>query len=248
MWFRRSLLVFVVALGWGHALAADPLPEVKVYYSDWPGMSATVSGAPVGPVFEVLAAITANGGPRFKLINVPWKRALHLTAQDNSAALLPLTRIPERERSYRWLAPLLTYRSVLVTIKQPPPRTMDEAKLLSVGVVAAGALDHGHVLTKLGFTKIERVTTDLTNAVMLHAGHIDSWAADDTTAAATYMLAGYDPKELNFGLPLSDERVVYLAAGLGFPAEMAKAIDKAYKQADRDKKLDGIRKRYRPGN
>ncbi len=68
------------------------------------------------------------------------------------------------------------------------------------------------------------------------------------TAAATYMQAGYDPSELNLGLTLSEERVVYLAAGLGFPEEIAKAIDKAYKQADRDKKLEGIRKRYRSGN
>ena len=48
---------------------------------------------------------------------VPWKRAMFLSTSRPRSAIFPLTRSPDRENQYRWLAPLYRETFVFVSMK-----------------------------------------------------------------------------------------------------------------------------------
>lgn len=243
---NQSLKYVCLALSIGciHATAADAQAEIVVYYSDWPGMTATVNGQAQGPAIDILKAITVHGGPNFKLVNTPWVRALDYVNANPQSAIVPITRTPSRENKYRWLAALFQYRVVLVTEGKPAPASIEAAKDLRIGIVAGGALDQENVLDKLGFTKVEKVHSDSLNARKLHQGHLDAWAVDDTTAGPTYLSVGLNPARLRFGATIGEPKWAYLAANPNFPEAQANAINQAMKKAQAGNKLDEILQQY----
>lgn len=207
-------------------------------------MTTTVAGKAQGPAIEILNAISANGGPDFRFVYTPWRRALDNVQANPANAILPITRTPSREHAYRWLAKLFESRTIIVTASRPAPSSIEEAQALRVGIVAGGAMDQEDTLAKLGFTKVEKVHSDSLNALKLHQGHLDAWVVDDSRAKAAYRAAGFDPAELKFGVTVGELKGIYLAASPKFPVAQANSIEKAMRKVQHGKKLDEILRRY----
>lgn len=116
-WERKAIACCAVLLGLfaphGLGCAAEP---VRITTSELPPFSMEHQPGAPGALFEIVQELNRRTGLPATIEFVPWRRALFLTASRPRSAVFPLTRSPERESQYRWLAPL--YRETFLFLSR----------------------------------------------------------------------------------------------------------------------------------
>jgi polar amino acid transport system substrate-binding protein len=116
-WGRKAVARCAVVLGLlashGLGCAAGPL---RIATSELPPFSMEHQPGSPGALVDMVKELNKRTGSPATIEFVPWRRALFLTASRPRSALFPLTRSPEREGQYRWLAPL--YRETFVFLSR----------------------------------------------------------------------------------------------------------------------------------
>jgi len=220
--------------------AADPV--IKVVAAEFPPLTTEAGGQPGGVVLEVVREACRKAGIPLEFSFLPWQRA-QLEAQTRGDVLIiPFTRTPGRESQYQWIAPVLEFHTVLVTLA-PPPSSIEEARTHVVGYVRGTSfkdeVDHA------GFPYVEESDDDVTNARKLKRGRIGAWITTDLMARGVYRQAGFDPAELKYGPTLGPVKVSWVAASHEFPKDVARRIADAIDQMRADGSYQAIVKRYR---
>ncbi|HZX29328.1 MAG TPA: transporter substrate-binding domain-containing protein [Telluria sp.] len=111
---RRRLLLAAGALGMT-PLARSREPGWSVQTGHLPPFVIAGPVRPAGALFEVVQALLQAVGEEPEIRVVPWKRAIVLAQEGPRTAVFPLSRLPERESSYRWLVQLYRERYVFFT-------------------------------------------------------------------------------------------------------------------------------------
>jgi polar amino acid transport system substrate-binding protein len=221
--------------------------EIKVYGHESMPFCGTVDGQPAGMAVDILNAVTALGGPSFEFeFSPPWARAQKEMLDQPGAlvAIVPLTRTPERESTYKWIAELFTHNARLISVGRPAPfKSIDEAKHMAVGNVRGSAQEA--TLKKLGFTNIEFVPNDEINAKKIRLGRIQAWVVSEYIDKFMYSKIGEDPAKLQVGPTVGERSHIYIAGGLTFPEAHAKAIADAMKRLRASGKVELILQKYR---
>jgi polar amino acid transport system substrate-binding protein len=220
--------------------AADPV--IKVVAAEFPPLTTEAGGQPGGVVLEVVREACRKADIPLEFSFLPWQRA-QLEAQTRGDVLIiPFTRTPGRESQYQWIAPVLEFHTVLVTLDSPPS-SIEEARTRVVGYVRGTSfkdeVDHA------GFPYVEETDDDVTNARKLKRGRIGAWITTDLMARGVYRQAGLDPAELKYGPTLGPVKVSWVAASHGFPKDVARRIADAIDQMRADGSYQAIVKRYR---
>ena len=156
--------------------------------------------------------------------------------------IIPFTRTPGREAQYQWVAPVLEFHTVLVTLASPPA-TIEEARKLLVGFVRGTSFKDE--AEHAGLPYVEETDDDVTNAKKLKLGRIGAWITTDLMANGVYRQAGFDPAELKYGPNLGPVKVSWVAASHEFPKETARKLANAIDQMRADGSYQAIVKRYR---
>ena len=108
--------------------------------------------------------------PEFALY--PWSRAFKTAELKSRKLFVPLTRTPEREEKFVWIAPLLRIDFAFATIGDAV-NSFEEAKALPrVAVYRDSA--HETTLREKGFTNLEPASSEF-NARMLAHGRVAAW-------------------------------------------------------------------------
>jgi len=186
------------------------------------------NGKPVGIAIDLLEEVTKNGGPKFKYeVGIPLKRALIIVARAKAepTAFVSLTRLPQREASYLWIAKLFSHTVKAATYKQTAPKTIDEAKHLWTGIIRGHA--NLPLVKSLGFTKLQLVNEAKQNINKLKLGRIDIIIDTELNTLYNWKKAGFDLKDLNMGVPISDVLYTYIVGNPTFPQDIAKEISDA---------------------
>ena len=151
-WDRLALsgctFALAAVLGNASAWAAQP---IRIATSELPPFSMEHRRDEPGALFEMVEELARRTGLPATIEFVPWKRAVHLSTSRPRSAIFPLTRSPEREAQYRWLAPLYRENFVFVSLKGG---TFDSAhparsKHMRVGTLRGSLMikylhDHGY--------------------------------------------------------------------------------------------------------
>jgi polar amino acid transport system substrate-binding protein len=215
---------------------------IKVVAAEFPPLTTEADGHPGGVVLEVVREACTKAGISLEFSFLPWQRAQLEALGRNDVLIIPFTRTPSREAQYQWIAPVLEFHTVLVTLTQPPA-SVDEARTRVVGYVRGTSfkdeVDHA------GFLYVEETDDDVTNARKLKRGRIGAWITTDLMARGVYRQAGFDPTELKYGPTLGPVKVSWVAASREFPKEVAKRISDAIEQMRVDGSYQAIVKRYR---
>jgi ABC-type amino acid transport substrate-binding protein len=115
----------------GHAGAAPGVPAMQatpvihVSTTELPPLSMDQRAGGQGALYEMVEELARRTGASANIQFVPWRRALFLTPSRARSAVFPLTRSPEREAQFRWLAPLYRENFVFISLKSAGP---DSAK------------------------------------------------------------------------------------------------------------------------
>ena len=216
--------------------------SIKVVAAEFPPLTTNAGGQPGGVVLEVVREAGKRAGIPLEFSFLPWQRAQLETLARNDVLIIPFTRTPGREAQYQWVAPVLEFHTVLVTLASPPT-SIEEARSLVVGFVRGTSFKDE--AEQAGFPYVEETNDDVTNARKLKLGRIGAWITTDLMAHGVYRQAGFDPAELKYGPDLGPVKISYVAASLDFPKETAKRIANAIDQMRADGSYQAIVKRYR---
>jgi len=207
----RLFCCLLVALCLARVCAAR---EITVDAGPIPPFSYEEQGRPAGIAVDLLDAAGKLYGISFHYRFLPWLRAQSETRSSSDRIIIPLTRTPERETQYNWIAELFQYQFVLISAGAPLPHTLEEAKGMRIAVLRGNPAEK--ILHDLGFTQVESAFSEEINARKLAVRRIDLWVAADLAAKSIYRQAGGDPAQLRYGLRLGDVMHVFLASSPGF--------------------------------
>jgi len=233
-------MLALLALLLSPSIAAEKV--ITVVAAEFPPLTTNAGGQPGGVVLEVVREASRRAGIAVEFSFLPWQRAQLETQARNDVLIIPFTRTPSREAQYQWVAPVLEFHTVLVTLANPPT-TIEEARMLVVGYVRGTSFKDE--VEQAGFPYFEESTDDLTNARKLKLGRIGAWITTDLMALGVYRQAGFDPAELKYGPNLGPVKVSWVAASRDFPKETAKKLANAIDRMRADGSYQAIVKRYR---
>jgi polar amino acid transport system substrate-binding protein len=239
---RRPTLAIVAMLALLFSPASLAEPAIKVVAAEFPPLTTNAGGQPGGVVLEIVREAGRRAGVALEFSFLPWERAQLEIQNRNDVLIIPFTRTPSREAHYQWVAPVLEFHTVLVTLASPPA-SIEEARTLVVGYVRGTSFKDEVVQGK--FPYVEEANDDVMNARKLKLGRIGAWITTDLMARGVYREAGFDPAELKYGPNLGPIKVSYLAASPEFPKETARRIASAIDQMRADGSYEAIVKRYR---
>lgn len=237
---RSVVLLALLAAFLSPSSAAEQ--SIKVVAAEFPPLTTNAGGQPGGVVLEVVREAGRRAGIALEFSFLPWQRAQLDTQARNDILIIPFTRMPSREAQYQWIAPVLEFHTVLVTLAKPPS-SIEEARTLVVGYVRGTSFKDE--ADQAGFPYVEETNDDVTNAKKLKLGRIGAWITTDLMANGVYRQAGFDPDELKYGPNLGPVKVSWVAASHEFPKETARKLASAIDQMRADGSYQAIVKRYR---
>lgn len=217
--------------------------QIEVNSADLPPFSYKLNELQTGIAADMLMAAASKARVSLHFEYLPWARAQFDTQNSRNKLIIPLTRIPERESSYRWLVELFQYQFILVSKNREAAIDLEQAKKFKIGVLRNNAAIP--FLEKSGFTDIDLAPTEEINARKLNAGRIDYWVVADLAVHYIYRNAGFNPAELKFGLKLGEPQTIYLSGSKELDDPKIDLLQESLKQMKANGQLDDIVRQYK---
>lgn len=213
-------------------VTADILP--MAYHQD---------GKVRGMMYELVQEMAPRLGFYGDIKFYPWPRA-QATARSGAAMLIfPVSRTPEREKLYTWVAPFGAIRHLMLTRRDLNLPLDNHAVMgkLPVGVLRGSP--HRAMLENLGYRRILEEPSNEALLRLLDQNMVAAIVSGDWVIRATLQQAGRDERQFVFGTPLSSTDI-YIAASLTTPEVEVLAWRQAIEAARRDGVIDRLMKKY----
>ena len=150
--------------------------ELLLYTLDAPPLTY-VEGIPGhGSVGDVVLAAIAQAGDSVQLRSEPWARAQKRVSEGHHLLIMPLSRTPQRENLFTWIAPIQPMDRAFFTLDRRVESLSDaKARLRYIGV-GHGSAQH-EILLAEGFAPehIHPLAIGESPARLLALGRIDAW-------------------------------------------------------------------------
>lgn len=98
-----ALVLALSPLAW-----ASPPHSIDLYLLDAPPLTLLGQDGRYGIVGDATRKAASMAGYDLHLVSVPWSRAQRTVATGQDQLIIPLTRTPDREAQYTWIAPVMT--------------------------------------------------------------------------------------------------------------------------------------------
>ncbi len=183
-------------------LGAEPLKILCE--NDPPNQFVASDGQLAGYTIEVVREIQRRIGGDEPIQLVPWARGWEWIRTQPNVVLFQMTRTGDRNASFKWVGPVLELAFGFYARADSPIRisSLDDArKAGAIGVYRDTERDQ--ILTKAGFTNLDRTADATGNFKKLMAGRIDLLAASVETL---------DELAKSVGFKADDVRLVYVFA------------------------------------
>lgn len=183
MWIKRiawmASVVAVLTLGpvgtAARASAPAPAPApLRVLTSDLPPLAIQATPGHSGALVEIVNELLKRTAHDGKVEFVPWQRAIFLTDTMPRTLIFPLSRSPERELKYRWLARLHQEHFLFLALASSSfdlnaPATVKQRRI--------GVLRGSHAMTilkELGYRNLVQASTVDESLRYLRRGIVDT--------------------------------------------------------------------------
>jgi polar amino acid transport system substrate-binding protein len=245
-WGRRNWLCCAVLLGLssghGNACAAEP---VRISTSELAPYATERHPGEPGALHEMVAELVRRTGVTSTIEFVPWRRALFLTSSRPRSAVFPLTRSPEREAQYRWLAPLYHENFVFLSLKKNPnfnSASPERNKGRRIGALR-GSLMIGY-LHQLGYPNVVEAASVEEGMRFLRRGIVDALCNDREILRS--LLGGNIHSDFAVS-PTLRAATTWLGGSLDFSDAEAQRFEQAMKGMIEDGTYGRILKKYQLG-
>lgn len=206
-----------------------------------PASVAETPGIDQGFVYEVVTEMAKRVGHTGLVEFMPWAEAQRIAQTQPSIGILALTRTPERENQYRWLAKILTDDLILVGGQGIDVSSLDKVKDRPVGVLSRSGAEA--LLKERGVTRIRPQPEEWLNARLMQQRRIDAWLAPRLMVIYAMREIGGNLEALNFG-EIVRKSEIYLAASKDLPDAEALKWEKAFEAVKADGTYQRIADEY----
>ena len=184
-----------------------------------------------GFVYEVVNEMARRVGHTGLIEFMPWGEAQRIAQTKPNIGILALTRTPEREDRYRWLAEIVTDDLILVGGQGIDVSSLEKVKDRPVGVLSRSGAEA--LLKERGFTRVRPQPEEWLNARQMQQRRIDAWLAPRLMVIHAMREVGGNLEALNFG-EIVRKSEIYLAASKDLPDAEAEKWAKALKAVKAD--------------
>jgi polar amino acid transport system substrate-binding protein len=224
--------------------AAPEAGDLRVYAITLPPQSMeSAENGGHGILYELAEEAFKRAGLPFKPEFLPLARAQHTVRSQPNSLLIYGTRLPEREKLYTWVAPLVRADYVVVCLGNQDKKinSLEDAKALnSIGVTHNTA--QAAFLAANGFTNLEIISQEEFNAEKLAAKRIDGWYTIKDRAAYLWKQLGHSAP-ISYSTQLQTQET-WLMGSLDLSPELAARIRDAVQSVKADGTLAKIRAKY----
>lgn len=166
---RRMLLGAAAALGAWPLARADDAPRLRIVTAHLPPLVVENGGKRPGALQELVVELCRRVGQAPELEFLPWKRAIVVTGITPRTAIFPLTRTPEREAQFRWLAPLFEENYVFLAVRGQRFDVHQPQKMKNRRITLIRGAAHLPLLRELGYERIvEARSIDEVHRFLIH--------------------------------------------------------------------------------
>jgi len=166
---RRLVLGAAAALGGWPLAHADDLPALRIVTAHLPPLVVENGGAKPGALQELVTELCRRVGRAPVLEFLPWKRAIMVAGMTPRTAIFPLTRTPEREAQFRWLAPLFEENYVFLARHGNRFDVNQPEKMKDQRITLIRGAAHVTLLRELGYnTIVEARSIDEVHRYLIH--------------------------------------------------------------------------------
>ena len=201
---------------------------LKIYTEDSPPGNYSLNGKPAGMAVAIVREILNRLGEDVDIEIVPWARGYRIALNRPNVALFSTTRLPQREKIFKWVGPLYIQKWGLYAKKGSSLKinSLDEAKKVnSIGIYLNDA--KGQFLKKMGFVNLITTKKNISNIKHLINGDIDLWVSSDFNMPYLARQAGVDPEQLELVLPFQSVKN-YIAFSNSTPDAVITAWQKTF--------------------
>lgn len=206
-----------------------------------PATVAEEPGPGQGIVHDVVEEMARRAGERVAIEYLPWVEAQRLALSGANVAILAVTRTPERESQYRWIAKVVTDELVLVGRAGADVASLAAARGRATGVLRGSGAEV--LLRENGFARVVPAGEEWVNARRLRDGTLEAWLAPRLMVLHAYREVGGDPAKLAVGAVVRPSEI-WFAAGKGMPEAEAQRWEQAFAAMQADGSYARILARY----
>ena len=239
----RTLILFLVAalsfLPPAGVQAESRAKELRLLAAELPPYSfqippasvAETPGVDQGLVYEIVSEMAKRIGHTGLIEFLPWGEAQRIARTQPNIGILALTRTPERENQYRWLARIVTDDLILVGGQGIDVSSLDKVKDRPVGVLGRSGAEA--LLRERGFTRIKPQPEEWMNARLMQQRRIDAWLAPRLMVIYAMREVGGNLAALNFGEIVRSSEI-YFAASKDLPDAEVRKWEEAFEAVKAD--------------
>jgi ABC-type amino acid transport substrate-binding protein len=197
---RRDVLLLALGAVSGSCAGAEQAP-LHIVTAHLPPLVMSPGDRQPGALRELVDALCKRLDLVPDVEFMPWRRALYVAATAPHTAIFPVTRLPEREAQYRWLAPLYEENYVFLAQKGSDfdvqhPQDMNDRRIALLRGAAQAA-----ILRELGFQRlVEASSIDEVHRFLL-AGMADAAFGERAIIHRSLEMRG-EEKNFRLGRPV----------------------------------------------
>ena len=223
-----------------HASGA-PLP-LELYIPDAPPLTFVDGTQGHGMVGEAVLTAIANAGYVAHVHVLPWARSQKHVSESQDILIAPLSRTPEREDRFTWIAPIMPMERAFFSLDRPVNSFEQAKKTYRVIGVGLGSAQE-EILRAQGFSdnQIYPLTIGDNPAQMLLKGRIDAWF--NGVPESQYIWPKVSEHALLMS-PVMSSAQLYLACSKQCSAQLVQDLRAAVETLRDDGTLARIQKSY----
>ncbi len=194
--------------------------KLKIYTENSPPASYMEDGRLKGISVDLVREILRRLNMPDNIQAVPWARGYTLALTQPNVALFSTTRLPQREKLFKWVGPLYSQIWGLYARKDSALNitSLEQAKTVDrIGTYYKDAKEQ--YLLANGFRNLVSTNKNLSNIRHLMDGTIDLWASSDFNMPYLARQAGVDPDQLKLVLPFKQVQN-YIAFSIQSPESL----------------------------
>lgn len=199
-----------------------------------------------GPVIELVRELQRRVGNTDTIKVVPWSRGYHLLSAEPNTLLFAIARTAERNALFHWVGPVDEdlYGLYVKTDSAINLKSLEDAKSLKfISVYRDDVRDQ--ILTKAGFTNLDRTSDSSASIKKLMAGRVDAISSSVVTIDGLMAAAGTPRDSVRLALTFLAAQT-WLAFSKGTSEKTVADWNEAFESMKKDKSFEAIMKAGNP--
>jgi polar amino acid transport system substrate-binding protein len=244
-WTLESAATTGAPMSSASAASTGKTLPLRLLSEEFPPINFTEAGQPSGLAVEVVQQVLQRLQQQTPIEFMPWARAYREAQGAQPVALFAAARIPEREKRFQWVGPIVSfYSSFYARAGAERLRRFEDARRAG-DVLVVRDWYTAQQLTSEGFRNLRYVSDPVQGLRMLLAGRAPLFASERISMPRALEAAGIDPSSLEtvYTFASSDG---YIAFSPGTPRRIVVAWQREIDAMKRDGSFQAIYKRWLP--